>query len=107
MTSEGSPGALVKRYTSVRFDLRFMPTMAYLQSLRELLRPLPSLENLTMQVLLLFSTGKIFSDPEKAGRLCEALENCETIVLDSHHWIPTEKPAEMRAAIEQWCREHF
>ncbi len=107
MASEGSPGALVNRYTSVRFDLRFMPTTAFLQSLRELLRPLPSLENLTMRVLLLFSTGKIFSDPEKASRLCEALENCETVVLDSHHWIPTEKPAEMRAAIEQWCRERF
>jgi len=104
MASAGTPEALVKRYASLGLDLRFMPTAAYVQSLRELLRPLPSLEGLTMKVLLLFSTGKVFSDPAIASRLCESLGNCETVVLDSHHWIPTEKPVEMREAIERWCR---
>ena len=104
MSSAGTPEALVKRYASLGFDLRFMPTAAYAQSLRELLRPLPLLENVTMPVLLLFSTGKVFSDPDRARRLCEYLENRETVALDSHHWIPTEKPDEMRAAIERWCR---
>jgi esterase len=105
MAAAGTPESLVKRYSSLCFDLRFMPIAAYLQSLRELLRPLPSLENITMPVLLLFSTGKILSDPDRARRLCESLENCRTMVLDSHHWIPTEKPVEMREAIEQWCCE--
>lgn len=103
MKSEGTSEAIAKRYASVRSDLKYLPTTAYLQSLRELSRPLPSLLDITVPVLLLFSTGKVFSDPEIAQELCESLQNCRTLVLESHHWIPTEKPIEMRRAIEEWC----
>lgn len=103
MDKQGSPEALVKRYASVWFDLKYLPTTSYLQSLRELCRPLPSLLDIKIPVLLLFSTGKVFSDPAIARELCEMLEDCTTRVLDSHHWIPTEKPLEMRTAIEEWC----
>jgi pimeloyl-ACP methyl ester carboxylesterase len=105
MTSGEAAGALTKRYASVRYDLRFMPIAAYLRSLRELFRPLPPLEALKVPLLLLFSTGKVFSDPDIARRLCLELPDCRTVVLESHHWIPTEKPVEMRTAIEDWCRD--
>jgi pimeloyl-ACP methyl ester carboxylesterase len=105
MAGQGASKALVKRYSSLCFDRRFLPMAAYLQSLRELLRPLPPLENITIPMLLLFSTGKIFSDPAIARDLCENLTNCRTLELEAHHWIPTERPVEMREAIEQWCRE--
>jgi pimeloyl-ACP methyl ester carboxylesterase len=103
MTSQGKSEAITKRYASVCYDLNFLPTTAYLQSLRELNRPLPSLLEIKKPVLLMFSTGKVFSDPAIARELCEMLENCTTVVLDSHHWIPTEKPLEMRVIIDEWC----
>ncbi len=104
-TAQGSSDALVKKYSSVCFDLRFLPLSAYLQSLRELSRPLPQLANIYAPVLLMFSTAKVFSDPAMARELCQVLENCRTVVIDSHHWIPTEKPVEMRKSIQEWCEE--
>ncbi len=103
MAAQGSSKAITKRYASILSDLKFLPTTAYLQSLRELFRLLPSLLDIKKPVLLMFSTGKVFSDPAVARELCEMLENCSTVVIDSHHWIPTEKPVEMRTAIEEWC----
>jgi esterase len=103
MKAPGQSEAITKRYASIRHDLKYLPTTAYLQSLRELNRPLPSLLDIKKPVLLLFSTGKLFSDPAIAGEICEMLEHCTTIVIESHHWIPTEKPVEMRTAIEEWC----
>ena len=107
MASTGTPDALVQRYTSLGFDLRFMPTAAYLQSLRELLRPLPSLAGTPFPKLLLFSIGKLFSDQEASRQRCASLQNSETKALDSHHWIPTEKPVAMREEIERWCQKNF
>jgi pimeloyl-ACP methyl ester carboxylesterase len=107
MASTGSPDALVKRYLSLRLDLRYMPTAAYFQSLRELLRPLPSLENSPVSKLVLFSGGRLFCDQEAAQKRCASLPNSATRVLDSHHWIPTEKPVDMREAIERWCQDRF
>jgi len=103
MKSLGKSEVITKRYASICQDLKFLPTTAYLQSLRELSRPLPSLVDIRKPVLLIFSTGKVFSDPAIARELCEMLENCKTVVLDSHHWIPTERPVEMRTIIEGWC----
>ncbi len=104
MASQGSPKALERKYGSVCFDLRFLPITAYLEGLRELSRPLPPLSDVHVPFLLLFSTGKIFSDSEIAQGLCRVREGCTSIVLDSRHWIPTEKPVEMRMAIEDWCK---
>ena len=103
MKSQGTSEAIAKRYASVWSDLKYLPTTVYLQSLRELSRPLPALQDIKAPVLLLFSTGKAFSDPAIAQELCESLQNCRTIILESHHWIPTEKPVEMRTTIEEWC----
>lgn len=103
MKSPGKAEAITKRYASIWYDLKFLPTTAYLQSLRELNRPLPSLLDIKKPVLLMFSTGKVFSDPAIARELCEMLENCTTVVIDSHHWLPTERPVEMRTTIEEWC----
>jgi pimeloyl-ACP methyl ester carboxylesterase len=105
MAAQSTSDALVKKYASLCFDLRFLPITAYLQSLRELSRPLPRLSDIYAPVLILFSTGKVFSDPAIATQLCHVLKNCRTVVIDSHHWIPTEKPAEMRTSIEEWCED--
>jgi len=105
MAAQSSSDALVKKYASLCFDLRFLPITAYLQSLRELSRPLPRLADIDAPVLLMFSTGKVFSDPAIARELCQVLENCRTVMIDSHHWIPTENPVEMRTSIEEWCED--
>jgi hypothetical protein len=31
------------------------------------------------------------------------MPNCAIVKLDAHHWIPTERPDEMRRLIEEWC----
>lgn len=107
MASTGRPDALLKRYASLWFDLRFLPTAAYLQSLRELLRPLPSLADSLVPKLFLFSKGRLYSDQEAARKQCALFANTETRALDAHHWIPTEKPHELRETLERWCQDHF
>lgn len=107
MASTGRPDALLKRYASFWSDLRFLPTAAYLQSLRELLRPLPSLADSLVPKLFLFSKGTLYSDQATARKQCALFANTETRALDAHHWIPTEKPHELRETIERWCQDHF
>jgi hypothetical protein len=35
------------------------------------------------------------------------LADCEIVELAARHWIPTEQPAAMRAAIESWIARRF
>ncbi|OGW30063.1 MAG: hypothetical protein A2X56_11045 [Nitrospirae bacterium GWC2_57_13] len=56
-----------------------------------------------MPVLALLSSGTFLNDPERTRRVLYALPDLEVLLLDAHHWIPTERPKEMREAIEQWC----
>ncbi len=103
----GSPEVLRKRYGSPLYDLRYIPVAAYLQSVRELLRPLPDLKKIAVPKLFIFSSGRIFSESCDLNELCGSLTDCETVIIDSYHWVPTEKPVELREAIEQWCFKHF
>jgi len=105
--SVGTPEVLRKRYGSPIHDLRFIPVVAYLQSVRELLRPLPELKNLTIPKLFIFSSGRLFSESCDVNELSGSAVNSETVVIDSYHWVPTEKPVELRGAIEKWCNKHF
>lgn len=100
----GAPGGgavLARRYSSIRDDLRIMPTAGYLQDLVETVRPLP-LAALAVPVLALISTGRTFVDPECTRAILAGVPNAAIDLLACQHWIPTEAPREMRVAIEDW-----
>jgi pimeloyl-ACP methyl ester carboxylesterase len=96
------PQAISGLYASPLFDLRFMPSAAYLQDLVELWRPVP-LETIAAPVLAIPSTGAHFTDPVLAAQALRALPRVTIEFVEALHWIPTERPREMREAIERWC----
>jgi pimeloyl-ACP methyl ester carboxylesterase len=99
----GGPDTLGVRYASPLEDLRTLPTAVYLQDLVELLRPLPSLSRLAVPALALLSARATFGDPDRTRQLLAAAPRCEVAVVAARHWMLTERPDEVRAAIERWC----
>jgi pimeloyl-ACP methyl ester carboxylesterase len=94
--------AFIARYSSARHDLRQMRSAQYLQDLVEMFRPPPALERITQPVLTLLSRGATFA-PEAAMRARLAALPQGTIErIDCHHWPLTERPVEVREAIEAW-----
>lgn len=101
LVEPGGAAALRKRYASIREDLRIMPTAGYLQDLVEVVRPLP-LARLGAAVLALLASGRAFADPARTRAALADVAQLEIRTLDCLHWIPTEQPGAMRAAIEEW-----
>lgn len=101
----GSPEAeraFIEQYSSARADLRHVPLAVYLQDLVEMFGPAPLPRELGVPVLALLSTGATFADAaEMRAALAGPRVTLQTI--DCHHWPLTERPAEVRAAIERWC----
>jgi pimeloyl-ACP methyl ester carboxylesterase len=95
--------ALVRRYASPWHDLRETPSAVYLQMLAAVTTDLPDLAAIRAPVLGLLSSGTAFTDPVITERLLDRLPSRRIVRLDADHWIPTERPEEMRRAIEDWC----
>ena len=94
---------LLERYVSPRGDLATTPTVAWLQALMAVSRGLPDLAAVPAPALALLATGRAFTDPAIVERALARLPRCHLVKLEARHWIPTEQPAAMRAAIEDWC----
>jgi esterase len=101
LSEPGGRAALEARYASVREDLRVMPTAAYLQDVVETVRPLP-LERVRAPALVLLSNARTFADAGRTRSELSRLAGADVQTIDAAHWIPTERPREMRAAIEGW-----
>lgn len=101
LAEPGGRAALEARYASVREDLRVMPTAAYLQDLVETVRPLP-LERVRVPALVLLSDARTFADAERTRSELSRLPGAEIRTIEAAHWIPTERPREMREAVEDW-----
>lgn len=99
----GNPAAFVRRYSSVPADLRHFPTAHLIQEVYETLRPLPKLDAIAVPVLVLLSRGLTYTDPVRMRRALGPLRRVETVVIDAFHWPLTERPLEVREAIERWC----
>jgi len=100
----GGPAAFPEaRYGSVLEDFKYTPTAVYLAGLSAVTGPLPDLRMVPAPALALLSTGGKFGDPALTARLLAELPRGEVRMLPARHWIPTESPAEMRRAIEEWC----
>lgn len=103
MAAARTADALVKRYASPWLDLRTTASGAYVQSLIAVTGAPPDLARIQTPALALLSTGTAFSDPALTERLLATMPSCAIVTLDAHHWIPTERPDEMRRLIEEWC----
>jgi pimeloyl-ACP methyl ester carboxylesterase len=102
----GTPEAtreFVRRYSSTRADLAHIHTAHYLQDLVEMFRPVPGLGAIEVPVLLLLSSGATFAEPVATRRRAHEMPQVCIENIDCEHWPLTEKPFEVRAAIERWC----
>jgi pimeloyl-ACP methyl ester carboxylesterase len=95
--------AFIRRYSSPLADLRSFRTAHYLQELVELFRPPPPPESIRAPVLLLLSRSTTFADPQVTRAIAARFLAAETVMIDAYHWPLTERPAEVRSAIEEWC----
>ena len=106
--ARGAEGeAQLAKYASPLADLRTTATGAYLQALLCVMRPLPALESITVPVLALLSQHSSFTDPAITRAVLHRLPDCEIQELPARHWIPTEQPEAMRAAIDAWIQRRF
>jgi len=99
--------AFIKHYSSTRADLKHIHTAQYLQDIVELLRPPPEFARLSCPVRVLLSTGATFAGESETRRDYSALANATFATIDCHHWPVTERPDEVRLAIETWVASGF
>jgi len=106
LASPQAEAEFIRQYSSTRADLRTTATAVYLQDLVEMFRPVPPLPDPPPPTLALLSTAANFADPR---RMRERLAGPRTTVVDvaCNHWPLTERPVEVREAIERWCEARF
>ena len=92
----------VRRYSSMRGDLKQIRTAQYLRDLVEMFRPTPALETIAVPVLALLSTGATFADHAAMLVGLGQLPDVEVQTIECHHWPLTERPVDVRMAIERW-----
>lgn len=105
LLAEGQHEEMVREYSSTWLDLKYFPTANYLEETVEMMRPLPPLSSITAPVLVVLARGVTFYDPRITQQMIAQFKNAQTIYIDAYHWPLTEKPDEVRGAIESWCAE--
>lgn len=103
LRSQRDTEAFVRRYSSTRADLRSFRTAHYLQELVEMFRPLPAPETIAVPTLVLLSAGGTFADPAESAAIVRRFPDARLVTIDCQHWPLTERPDEVREAIESWC----
>lgn len=102
----GSPEAeaeFVRRYSSTSADLRHVPLAVYLQDLVELFRDAPPPASIAVPVLALLSRGGTFASPAETALITRGFHHVREVEIDCQHWPLTERPDDVRIAIENWC----
>lgn len=99
--------AQLAKYASPLLDLRTTATGAYLQALLAVTQELLTPERIAVPVLALIAERSTFTDAALVRDYLERLPECEIVALPAKHWIPTEQPQAMRAAIEAWVARRF
>jgi len=54
-------------------------------------------------VLALLSRGGTFAEFSETAQIARRFPNVHEVEIDCHHWPLTERPDEVRRAIESWC----
>lgn len=102
LLAEGRTAELVKRYGSPLPDLRSFPTASFLQEIVQVVRPLPDPSGISAPVLVVLSSGATYTDPRATRESVARFPQATTVTIDAYHWPLTERPEEVRAAIERW-----
>jgi pimeloyl-ACP methyl ester carboxylesterase len=89
-------------FASLGVDLRSTPLAAYTRMLAATAERWPDAAAIRVPVLALISRRSTMTDPARTRRALAALPDCDVVEMDAVHWIPTEQPEAMRAAIEHW-----
>lgn len=97
-----STEAFIRRYSSPFADMKHLHSAVYLQDLVELFRPVPVAARLAAPILLVLSSGGTFSDPVRTREIVAQWSAVTEVTIEAEHWPLTEKPVEIREAIEQW-----
>jgi pimeloyl-ACP methyl ester carboxylesterase len=87
---------------SLGVDLRSTPIAAYVRMLAATSEPWPDVAAIRAPALALVSSRSRMTDPARTRRALAALRECDIVEIDAVHWIPTEQPEAMRAAIDGW-----
>lgn len=102
MEGDEVPDELVRRYSALGLILKHMPTANYLQQLVATAAPLPELEAISVPTLVLESTGVDFMDRATSRAVLARLPELELVEIHATHWPLTERPDEVRRAVEAW-----
>lgn len=94
---------LVRRYSALGLILKYTPTANYVQQIMATAAKLPALEEITVPTLVLKSAGVDFMDRERSHAELARLPNMSLVEIDATHWPLTERPDEVREAIESWA----
>ena len=87
---------------SLGVDLRSTPIAVYARMLAATAEPWPDAAAIRVPALALVSSRSRMTDPGRTRRALARLPDCDIVEIDAVHWIPTEQPEAMRAAIEGW-----
>lgn len=101
-----SEAAFVRAYSAWWRDLRTTPTAVYLQDLVEMFRAVPAMPGVPPPMLALLSTAANFADASRMRRRLEAM-GATVLDVECNHWPLTERPVQVREAIEAWCAGRF
>ncbi|ABI56847.1 alpha/beta fold hydrolase [Alkalilimnicola ehrlichii MLHE-1] len=105
MAQEGGADVIRKSHGRPLDDMRRMPWALYVEALLATVGlPGDRLAEIGAPTLALLSNGSDLSDCQVTRRYLEAMPRCEVRVLDAHHWLPTERPDDVRIQIEAFCR---
>ena len=103
LLSAGKQKEMIELYSSPWEDLKFFPLASFLQELVEISRPLPALAEIKVPILALLSSGITYTDPDITQKTLAGNARVQTVTVDAYHWPLTEKPRQVREAIEKWC----
>jgi len=103
LQSGHSSEELVRRYSALGPILRYIPTANYVQQIIATAAQLPNLEEIHAPTLVLESAGVEFMDRARSRAELARLPNLELVEIDATHWPLTEKPDEVRDAIDNWA----
>lgn len=94
---------LVRRYSALGPILKHIPTANYVQQIIATAAELPNLEEIHAPALVLESAGVGFMDRAQSRAELARLPNLQLVEIDATHWPLTEKPNEIREAIDKWA----
>ncbi|WP_455211095.1 alpha/beta fold hydrolase [Kaarinaea lacus] len=97
--------SIAKLYMNPLADLHYIPVANYLQDIYELVQPLPHLEDISVKVMAIVSSGAEISDRKGTAQQIQRFSQAEIQSIEADHWPLTENPEQTRSIIEKWCMQ--